>query len=67
MPSLSLTWVETVIFGQVSAVFFPSIPGLHMIGGTEVYNLLNFFSKTARPSGTCLAEPSGNVVEAMSS
>jgi len=38
-----------------------------MIGGTEVYNLLNSFSKTARPSGTCLAEPSGNVVEAMSS
>jgi hypothetical protein len=38
-----------------------------MIGGTEAYNLLNFLSKTARPSGTCLAEPSGNGFEAMSS
>jgi hypothetical protein len=37
------------------------------MGGHEVCNLLNFLGETARSSGTCLAELSGNGFEAMSS
>jgi len=51
-----LTSAETVIFGQVSAVFFTFEPGRSTWVGTRKHNLLKFQDQADTLSGTCFAE-----------